>query len=104
MTPGCRCYLLRDGEDLSTAALIRRLGAALGRRPRLVAVPPAWLELGLRALGRGALADRLLRSLMVDDSRFRRDFGWRPPYTVDEGLAETAAPVPASSKSLASRR
>ena len=89
--PGCRLYLLRDGEDLSTPDLIRRLGAALGRRPRLFAIPPTWLELGFTAAGRSALADRLLRSLSVDDTGFRRDFAWQPPHTVDQGLAETAA-------------
>jgi nucleoside-diphosphate-sugar epimerase len=89
--PGCRTYLLRDGEDLSTAALIRRLGAALGRRPRLVPVPPPLLHLMLTAIGQSAVAERLLDSLAVDDSRFRRDFSWQPPYSVDQGLAETAA-------------
>jgi nucleoside-diphosphate-sugar epimerase len=84
---GCRTYLLRDGEDLSTPALIRRLAAALGRRARLVDVPPGWLAAALRLAGRGELAERLLGSLQVDDGAFRRDYGWRPPLSVDEGLA-----------------
>jgi nucleoside-diphosphate-sugar epimerase len=86
---GARTYLLRDGEDVSTAELVRRIGRALGRPARLVRVPPSWLRLALRAVGRGAAADRLLGSLTVDDSRFRRDFAWEPPYTMEQGLAIT---------------
>jgi nucleoside-diphosphate-sugar epimerase len=43
-----------------------------------------------QALAALAAADRLLASLAVDDARFRADYAWRPPYTVDEGLALTA--------------
>jgi nucleoside-diphosphate-sugar epimerase len=88
---GSRTFLLRDGEDLSTTELVRRLGAALGRRPPLVPVPPSWLRLALGALGRSAAADRLLGSLAVDDSRIRRELAWVPPFSVDQGLAATAA-------------
>jgi len=87
---GCRTYLLRDGTDLSTGDLVRRLAAGINREARLPAVPPDWLRAGLRLMGKGAAADRLLGSLAVDDSRFRADYGWQPPYTVDEGLALTA--------------
>ena len=87
---GCRTYLLRDGTDLSTGDLVRRLAAAVNREARLPALPPDWLRGALRLVGKGAAADRLLASLAVDDSRFRADYAWRPPYTVDEGLARTA--------------
>lgn len=89
--PGCRTYLLRDGEDLSTADLIRRIGIALGRPTRLLPVPQPWLRGLLTLAGRGAAADRLLGSLTVDDSRFRHDYAWQPTYSVDEGLAATAS-------------
>ena len=89
--PGCRTYLLRDGDDLSTASLVRHLAAGLGRPPRLVSLPPAWLRAALVLAGRSGTADRLLGSLAVDDARFRRDFAWQAPFTAAEGLAETAA-------------
>jgi UDP-glucose 4-epimerase len=87
---GCRTYLLRDGTDLSTADLVRRIAAGINREARLPALPPDWLRSALRLVGKGAAADRLLASLAVDDSLFRADYGWRPPYTVDEGLTLTA--------------
>lgn len=86
-----KTYLIRDGEDLSTPELARRLAAALDRRARLFPVPGAVLRLAAGCLGRKAEAERLLGSLTVDDGAIRRDLGWRPPFTVVEGLADTAA-------------
>ena len=93
----CRTYLLSDGEDVSTPELVRRIGKALGRPARLVKVPASFLGLALHAAGRSGAADRLLGSLTVDASRFRRDFDWRPPYTMEQGLAATAEAFRAAS-------
>ena len=43
-----------------------------------------------RLTGRTAAVDRLLGSLAVDDSKIRKELGWKPPYTMAEGLKETA--------------
>jgi nucleoside-diphosphate-sugar epimerase len=83
-------YLLSDGEDVSSPELVRRLARAMGRRARLLPVPPAWLRLAGRLAGRRAVVDRLLDSLVVDSSRIRRELGWSPPFCLDAGLAETA--------------
>ncbi|MDD5303592.1 MAG: NAD-dependent epimerase/dehydratase family protein [Elusimicrobia bacterium] len=83
-------FFIRDGEDLSTAELVRRMGRALGRPARLLSVPPALLRAGAGLLGRGGDAERLLGDLAVDDARLRAALSWRPPFTVDEGLAATA--------------
>ena len=84
-----RGYLVADGEDLSTADLVRRLGTAMGVRARLWAVPIAWLQLAAAVCGRHATTDRLLGSLQVDSTALCRDTGWRPPFSVAEGLART---------------
>jgi nucleoside-diphosphate-sugar epimerase len=83
-------YLLRDGEDLSTAALVRRLAAALDRPARLLAVPVPLLTGAAALVGRGAALRRLTGSLVVDDGPLRA-LGWRPPETVDAGLRRMAA-------------
>lgn len=85
-----RTYLVSDGEDLSTRELVCRLGLELGRPARLWSVPPAVLRAAAKISGRTAEADRLIGSLVVDSSAMRAELDWRPPYTVDEGLAETA--------------
>jgi hypothetical protein len=40
-------------------------------------------------LRKGPAVDRLLGSLIVDASAIRRDLGWSPPLTMQQGLAET---------------
>jgi nucleoside-diphosphate-sugar epimerase len=53
-------YLVSDGEDVSTTDLARRLGAAMGRRARLLPVPRAALRALGRVTGRTGAIDRLL--------------------------------------------
>ena len=83
-------FLVSDGEDLSTAALLRRLSLALGRPARLMPVPVGLLKLGAGLLGRSAVAQRLCGSLEVDIGKTRELLGWSPPVSVDEGLRRTA--------------
>lgn len=85
-------FLVSDGEDLSTADLIRRMGQALGTPARLLPVPTSLLRLGATALGKGDVAQRLLGNLQVDIAHTRDTLGWAPPIGVDEGLRRAAAP------------
>ena len=82
-------YLVSDGEDVSTPALLRQLGAAMGHPARLLPCPPVLLKLAGRVLGRSDQVERLLGSLQVDSSKIRRELGWRPPYTLQQGLQAT---------------
>jgi nucleoside-diphosphate-sugar epimerase len=85
-----RTFLINDGEDLSTAELVRRLARALHVRARLLPVPVAALRLAARLTGRTAALDRLLGSLRIDGSAIRHTLQWQPPFDVDTGLAATA--------------
>ena len=79
-------YLPSDRDDVSTPALIRRTATALERPARLFPVPPALLRGLAAAAGKTAAAERLTGSLAVDGVLP----GWRPPFTMAEGLAATA--------------
>jgi nucleoside-diphosphate-sugar epimerase len=83
-------FLVSDGEDLSTAELVRRLGDAMGRRARLFTLPPVLLHALGRAFGKGDEVSRMIESLRVDCSAARRELQWEIPYTVEQGLRETA--------------
>ena len=86
-----RTYLLRDGEDVSTTALVARLRSAFGRKRRLVPVPAGLLSAAASISGKSAIIEPLTGSRRIDDSRIRRELDWHPPYTLDQGLAATAA-------------
>jgi nucleoside-diphosphate-sugar epimerase len=97
---GCEVFLVGDGAPVSTPELVRHIARALGRKPRLVPVPP-WL---FRAAGRAGdvlshvlpapltspQVDRLLGSLTVDSAKLRGFLvGW-PPDSMERGLEATA--------------
>ena len=82
-------FLVSDGEDISTAELVRRIGHAMDRAPRLWPVPVWALAAGARMLGQRSLFESLCGSLQVDIRRAREVLGWQPIRSLDEGLAET---------------
>jgi nucleoside-diphosphate-sugar epimerase len=84
-------FLVSDDEDLSTAALLRRMGEAQGSPARLFYAPASVLELGAAMLGKRSICQRLCESLQVDIRKTRELLGWAPPVTVDEGLRCAAA-------------
>lgn len=87
-----RTFLVRDGEDVSTGELVRRIRRAQGRPARLLPVPQGLMTTALHLLGRRKLADRLFGSLTVDDTPTREILDWTPPLTLDQGLAHMLRP------------
>ena len=87
-------FLVSDGEDVSTGQLVRLMGEALGRPARLFPVPKPLLVAGLRAIGRGGMAMRLLDDLQVDIGKAKRRLGWRPPVSLSDGLRRVANQPP----------
>lgn len=85
-----KTYLVSDGEDVSTPDLIRRVADALDKPARLIPFPPGLMRLAGRISSRTATVERLVGSLRVDCSRIRRELGWSPPFTMEQGLRETA--------------
>ena len=82
-------FLVADSQDVSTPDLVRGLAAALGVKPRLLSFPLAPLRLAAALAGQGAGFSSLTASLQVDSSRIQRSLGWRPRFTLAQGLAET---------------
>lgn len=83
-------FLVSDGEDVSTPQLITGTARALGVSARLMPFPPTLMRLAGRVTGKNAAVDRLLGSLTVDSSKIRRELGWVPPFTMEQGLMKTA--------------
>ena len=112
-----KIYLPSDGEDVSTPELIcaiarasasagaeqgagsREQGASIGEQrsesgkptrysPRLFPFPETVLKAMGRLPGLGALR-KLTSSLYVDSEPIRRELGWLPPLSMEEGLRRT---------------
>ena len=83
-------YLVSDGAAVSTAELAREIARALKRQDRSFYFPPAILHGLARLLGKTAQVDRLFGSLRVDSSKLTQQLNWTPPYSLQQGLAETA--------------
>lgn len=79
-------FLISDGEDLSTAELLRKIGMALGRPARLVWVPARLISFMAGLVGKKVISQRLLGSLQVDIHKTCELLNWKPSVSVDEGL------------------
>lgn len=84
-------FLVSDDEDLTTTGLLERMALALGRPSHLIALPSAIITLVSKLVGRPEIAQRLCGSLQVDIKKAKDLLGWEPPFSVDEGLRQTAA-------------
>jgi nucleoside-diphosphate-sugar epimerase len=83
-------FLVSDDEDLATAELLKRMGAALGYPVRLFHLPPELLKLGTVLMRKPGIYQRLCGSLQLDIAKTRQLLGWNPPVSVDEGLRRAA--------------
>ena len=83
-------YLVSDGNAVSTAELVSEIALALGRKDRSFYFPAAILHALAGMVGKTAQVDRLFGSLRVDSGKLRQQLNWTPPYTLQQGLAETA--------------
>lgn len=89
--PSGRVWLVSDGEDLSTAGLIRGIARAMNKSIWLPPIPTGLLLAAGKMLGKGEEVLRLCGSMAVDIAATRRDLNWAPPVSVDESLARTVA-------------
>ena len=83
-------YLVSDGENISTPDLLRQLAKAVGRHLLLFACPERLLKIFGCLIGKSGQIERLLGSLQIDNSKIRKELGWQPPYTLQEGLRRTS--------------
>lgn len=79
-------FMVSDGQDLSTTALIRAMAQSTGVKARLLPVPVVLLKAAASLLGKGDAMQRLYGNLQVDITKARTMLDWTPPVTVLEGL------------------
>ncbi len=82
-------FLVSD-DDVSTDMLLRKMSAALGLPSRLMPVGPVLIQLASRIIGRPGIAQRLCGSLQLDVKKTKEVLNWKPKYSLENGLSETA--------------
>lgn len=83
-------FLASDGEDLSSAELLKRMGAALGKPVYLIPIPVHMIKLIASLIGKQDVVNRILDSLVVDISKTRQLLKWTPPLGITQALEKTA--------------
>ena len=97
-------FLISDNQAVSTPQLIRLIAQQIQQPCRLLPVPTTLLRF-LGYLGDRVESitgknlpfnsyniDRLLGSLTVDSSYIQKTLDWQPPFTLEQGLAQTIQP------------
>lgn len=97
-------FLISDGDDISTPQLIGKVAYHMKRRCFLFPLPKQFLKIlgylgdALQAVSRRPIPfntlsiNRLNSSLAIDSTHIQTALNWRPPFTMDEGLALTVEP------------
>ena len=82
-------FLVSDGEDVSTLDLIKIIANAAGKKLRLFALPQSILRILFKIVGKEKELEKLTGTLLIDSSKIRNVLGWRPPFTLEQGIKET---------------
>jgi nucleoside-diphosphate-sugar epimerase len=80
-------FHVADGEDVSTANLVRMIADAMRRRPVMIPVPVALLHAAAALLGKQSELRRLSANLQVDAALAGTILGWRPTQDLRTGVA-----------------
>jgi nucleoside-diphosphate-sugar epimerase len=87
---GNQTFFVSDAETISTPELIQKMSASLGKKARVIKFPLTLVKIGGLLIGKSGAIRRLIRSLTLDINHIRTHLGWQPPYSMEEGLKETA--------------
>lgn len=82
-------FLISDGEDVSTAKLVKTIRQVNQKRPWLIPLPAWMLELTFKLMGKSGLSQRLLGNLQVDIRKAKTLIGWQPKLNFKDGIAKT---------------
>lgn len=82
-------YLVSDGDAISSPQLIKDIALAMRKPSRVFPFPLSIIQFCARLLGKSSVIERLTESLEIDSSKIRKELGWAPPYTMQQGLQAT---------------
>lgn len=84
-------FHISDDQSVTLPQLVRELSMAMGRPTRTISCPEsALLRLG-KLVGMQRLVGSFVNDLEVSSAKIRNFLEWSPPYTLQQGIQETAA-------------
>lgn len=95
-----KTFLLSDGNDMSTTALVRNIAKALDRSIILIPIPVYALEFVATMVGKQSTIQQLCSSLQIDMSHAKKTLDWEPPLTFDSVLQEMTSTYLEAKESL----
>lgn len=82
-------FMVSDGQDVSTPDLIKMIACAMNKRVNLFSLHPGILKALCKIIGKSEYLDKITGTLLVDSSKIRNLLGWKPPFTIEEGIKRT---------------
>jgi nucleoside-diphosphate-sugar epimerase len=83
-----KIYLISD-VNISVPDLIRKIAFCLGIKPLLFPFPVLLLEVAGKLAGKQKYINRLVESLVIDNSRIMNELQWSPAISFDTGIKNT---------------
>lgn len=82
-------FLIADGDDVSTQELVRRIARAMNKKALLFPCPVLAIKVLARLSGRQHIAQRVLGSLQINNSKAVKQLGWKPVVCMQQALHAT---------------
>jgi nucleoside-diphosphate-sugar epimerase len=79
-------FLVSDGIPVSTTSLLRLIAMTYGTKVRLFCISPRMMLYCFSLIGKSSMVERLMGSLVLNDTKSREMLGWSPPVTMSEQL------------------
>lgn len=83
-------FLIADGEDISTADLLKKIAKAYQRPSILIHVPVAWMTFFAKLIGKQNITGRLFGNLQMDTNKAHQSLGWKPVTSMEQQLNKMA--------------
>ena len=83
-------FMVSDGRDISTTDLIKMIASAINKQPVLFSLNPVILRTLCKISGKTEEMEKVTGDLFVDNSKIRELLGWKPPFSMEQGIKETA--------------
>ena len=85
-----KTLLPTDKTTISTKELILKIGFVLRKKPFLISFPKFLLLFLSYLIGKKSEVKKLINSLNIDSKETQEIIKWTPPFSIDDGLKETA--------------